>query len=90
MSRLEALFAGWGFRTATPSFDAGAEITAFVTGADGEGPVVRVGDTRLRVTGVPDGEQLLDRKVRLRVDSFDETRHVGRATYLETVGTSAF
>ncbi len=52
--------------------------------------MVRVGCTRLRLIDVPDDEGLVDRTVRLRVDSFDETRHAGRATYLETVGTSAF
>lgn len=90
MSRLDALLAGWGFRTATPSFDPDAEITAFVTGAEGDGPVARIGDTRLRVVGVPDGESLVDRRVRLRVESFDESAHEGRATYVETVGESAF
>ena len=90
MSRLDALLAGWGFRTATPSFDPGAEITVFVTGSDEAGPVARVGDSRLRVDGVPDGESLVDRKVRLRVESFDDAAHEGRATYVETVGESAF
>jgi hypothetical protein len=90
VSRLGALFAGWGFRTATPSFDPGAEVTLFVTGADADGPVARVGDTLLRVTGVPADETVVDRKVRLRVESFDDAGHEGRATYLETVGESAF
>jgi hypothetical protein len=87
---LRAVLAGVGFRTATPAFDPGDEVTLFVTGSDDAGPVARVGDTRLRVDGVPDGETVVDRKVRLRVESFDAAAHEGRATYLETVGESAF
>lgn len=90
MSRFDALLAGWGFRTATPSFEPGTVITAFVTGRDGTGPVAQVGDTRLQVEGAPDNESLVDRKVRLRVESFDESANGGRATYLKTVGESAF
>jgi hypothetical protein len=90
VSRVGALLAGWGFRTATPSFEPGTEVTLFVTGTDADGPVARVGDTVLRVADVPADETVLDRKVRLRVESFDDDRHEGRATYLATVGESAF
>ncbi|WP_224269364.1 DUF7513 family protein [Haloprofundus salinisoli] len=85
---LRKLLAGWTFRTSTPSYDVGDELVAYVTGVDGDAPVVRVGDTVLRLTKTaddvglaPDGD-LLDRKVRLRVDSFDDAAHQGTAELL--------
>lgn len=97
------LFAGWTFRTSTPTYDAGDELVAYVTGVDGEGPRVRVGDTVLRLTGVEslsgvDGvassdvdssADLLDRKVRVRVDSFDDSSHEGTAELLAILDESA-
>ncbi|PSP55973.1 hypothetical protein BRC82_03130 [Halobacteriales archaeon QS_1_67_19] len=88
MSLKEKYFAGWWFRTNKPSFEPGEEITAFVTGVDGDRPVARIGDTILRVEGAPKGP--VDTQVRLRVESFDDNDHAGTATYLETVGESAF
>ncbi|NEU57560.1 hypothetical protein [Halorussus sp. MSC15.2] len=88
MSLREKYLAGWGFRTNKPSFEAGEEISAFVTGHDGDAPVVRIGDTILRVEGAPG--DALDTRVRLRVDEFDDNDHHGTATYLETVGQSSF
>lgn len=47
MSCLGAFFKGWSFRTNKPSFEAGQEIAAVVTGYDADEDVtlVRVGDT---------------------------------------------
>jgi hypothetical protein len=88
MSLREKYFAGLGFRTNKPDFEPGEEISAFVTGYEGDTPIVRVGDTVLRVEGAP--EDALDTRVRLRVEAFDENDHDGTATYLETVGQSSF
>ncbi|NHN58083.1 MULTISPECIES: hypothetical protein [Halorussus] len=88
MTVREKYLAGLGFRTNTPSFAPGQEISAFVTGYDGDVPVVRVGDTVLRVDDAP--ADALDTRVRLRVEEFDESAHRGRASYLETVGESSF
>jgi hypothetical protein len=87
-SVLRKYLAGWGFRSATPAFEPGDEIELFLTGLSGGRPVARVGDT---VLAVPDADpDLVDSRVRLRVREFDPERHEGVATYLETVGESAF
>jgi hypothetical protein len=88
MSLLEKYLAGWGFRSSKPDFDPGQEITVFVTGYDGDAPVARVGDTVLRIEDAP--ADVVDTRVRLRVESFDDNDHTGTATYLEYVGESAF
>ncbi|WP_254543462.1 DUF7513 family protein [Halomarina pelagica] len=76
------------FRTTTPTFREGQELTVFVTGYRAGTAVARVGDTELRVTDAPEG--LLDSRVRIRVTSFDASSHSGEAEYLERVGESAF
>ncbi|WP_117591365.1 DUF7513 family protein [Haloprofundus halophilus] len=88
------LLAGWTFRTSTPSYDVGDRLVAYVTGVDGDTPVVRIGDTVLRLATTaddveldPDGE-LLDRKVRIRVDSFDAASHRGTAELLAVLDRS--
>lgn len=88
MSLLEKYLAGWTFRSTTPSFEPGEELSLFVTGYENGVAVARVGDTRLRLPDAPSG--LTDKRVRLRVTAFDDDRHVGEATYEETVGESAF
>ncbi|MDP8977003.1 MAG: hypothetical protein M3N17_00165 [Actinomycetota bacterium] len=82
------VFEGWSFRSATPRFDGGDEITVFVTGYESGEAVARIGDTVLHIDEAPEG--LLDTKVRLRVDEFDQQSHTGRASYLETVGAESF
>ncbi|SEK68034.1 DUF7513 family protein [Haloferax larsenii] len=84
MSRLGKLLAGWTFRTATPSFEPGDVITAFVTHSDGEGVSSRIGDSVLRIEG--DTEVDIETKVRLKVTSFDEQNHVGTAEIVEFLG----
>jgi hypothetical protein len=77
MSLLETVLAGLTFRTSTPAFEAGEEFTAYVTGADETGALVRIGDSVLRL-GEGD-ESLVDRRVSLRVESFDADANEGRA-----------
>lgn len=90
MNGWRALFEGWRCRSRYPEFRQGQQITACVTGYDRETDVghVRVGDTVLKVPGLD--ENLVDRTVKLRVESFDSTKHVGEARYLETVGEGSF
>lgn len=89
MSLLDKYVAGWTFRSNTPSFDAGDEVELFVTGREDGAQIARVGDSKLRLDeDAPNG--LLDKRVRLRVTSFDDDAHVGEAEYVETVGESAF
>ncbi len=88
MSLLEKYLAGWEFRSNRPSFDAGDEVELFVTGRENGAQIARVGDSKLRLADAPD--DLLDKRVRLKVTSFDDSDHVGEAEYLKTVGESAF
>jgi hypothetical protein len=81
---LGKLFAGWGFRTSTPTYAAGDALEAFVTGNDPAGGVrVRIGDTVLRL---PDADpDLVDARIRLEVTSFDADAHEGTAKLVEVV-----
>ncbi|MFB6081835.1 MAG: hypothetical protein ABEJ67_03340 [Halanaeroarchaeum sp.] len=81
-------FAGFSFRTKTPSFEPGQEIEVMVTGRDDDDVIARVGDTILAIDDPP--ADPLDTRIRAEVTTFDEKTHRGRATYLETVGTSSF
>jgi hypothetical protein len=84
MSALQKLLAGWRFRTRTPSFTNGQELTAVVTGYREGGAIVRIGDTELRL---PDeGPDLIDTRVRIHVRDFDATEHVGTAEVLDIIG----
>jgi hypothetical protein len=88
MSFLDAFTAGFGFRSATPEFDAGDELTVIVTGIDADGPIARVGDTIFRVPDAP--ADAVDAKVRIRVTAFDDNDHEGEAEFVERVGETAF
>jgi len=123
MSLFSAFTEGWSFRTNTPSFEPGAEITAFVTGRTSDGYVARIGDTILQLDdpdadargeaasgsqrgtesesgadATGDGDRspddasadLVDSRVRLRVEEFSENDHTGRATVLERLGEGSF
>lgn len=90
MSRLEAFFKGWSFRTNKPSFEAGQEIAAVVTGYDANEGValVRVGDTVLQLS---DGSHdLVNTRVRLRIEEFDANEYTGRAAVLERIGEGTY
>lgn len=88
MSVFDSILAGVGFRTSHPEFEPDQEITVIVTDIEDGEPVARVGDTKLRLDGAP--RTILDKRVRVRVDSFDVESHVGRATHLETIEETQF
>ncbi|MFB6126184.1 MAG: hypothetical protein ABEJ79_02640 [Halolamina sp.] len=86
MSFLDPFTTGLGFRSTTPSFDAGEEFEAFVTGREDGDAVVRVGDTRLRLNGTdPDTASdaaaadrvAPDTRVHVRVTRFDDDEAAG-------------
>ena len=83
-----AFFAGFGFRTTTPSFEPDQTLELMVTGRTDEGFVARVGDSILVIEGAPD--DAVDTRIRARVTAFDDDEHRGVAEYLETVGESSF
>lgn len=86
MSFREKYLAGWQFRTRTPAFEPGEELTVYVTGQDGETSVARVGDSVLRLAdSVP-----ADTRVRIRVTDFDADTHAGEADVLDVLGTATF
>jgi hypothetical protein len=83
MSLWERVRSAVTFRTATPAFTPGEEFTASVTGTTETGVVVRVGDSKLHVRGAD--RALLDRRVRLKVTSFETASHEGEAEVLSVV-----
>jgi len=88
MSRFEKFLAGLSLRSSTPSYEPGDVIEVMVTGdARGE-TVARIGDSTLRIEGAPD--DALNTRVRVAVETWDETAHRGTGSYRETVGESAF
>ena len=74
--------AGIEFRTNRPSFEPGNEHTGFVTGTDGGTPLIRVGDTILRLEGaaVP-----VDAEVQFRISRFDDESSTGVAELVEVL-----
>lgn len=78
----DQFLAGFEFRTSRPRFEPGNEHSGFVTGYDGDTPLIRVGDTVLRLVGasVP-----TDARVRFLVTGFDEGNSTGEAELLEVV-----
>jgi hypothetical protein len=79
---LGKLLAGWGFRTRTPAYSPGDELEAYVTGYDGSSATVRIGDTVISLAG--GDESLIERRVRFRIESFDQSTSRGEGTLLET------
>jgi hypothetical protein len=77
------LLAGWTFRTNRPSYSAGDELTAFVTGYEDGVAQVRVGDTIITLPDADGG--LADRLVRLRVTEFDAADATGSGELLGVV-----
>lgn len=78
----DKLLAGWTFRTSTPDYEVGDELTAFVTGSNGSTPVVRIGDTIIRLPDAATDGPLVDKRVRLRVTEFDPRSHEGAGELL--------
>jgi hypothetical protein len=80
---LGKIFEGWTFRTNRPTYAAGDELTAFVTGYEDGVAQVRVGDT---VISLPDAKRGLgDTLVRLRVTAFDDADATGTGELLDVV-----
>ena len=74
------LFRNWRFRSARPVLVPGEDIHAYLTAFDAESGrgEVRIGDTRLTVTGA--SAEQLDQLVYLRVESFDPATATGCAS----------
>jgi hypothetical protein len=85
MSVLAKYLEGFGLRSSKPSFDAGQEPSVFLTGYDESdgAALARVGDSLLRIPDAP--KEQVGARVRIRVESFDDSKHVGEATYVETI-----
>ncbi|WP_435066792.1 DUF7513 family protein [Haloplanus sp. C73] len=80
---LRKLVAGLTFRTNTPAYESGDELTAFVTGYADGAALVRIGDTVLTLSDAPSG--LVDTLVRIRVTEFDTADSTGRAELLDVL-----
>jgi hypothetical protein len=81
-------FEGFGFRTNRPEFEPGQEIDVYVTGYEGDTAIARIGDSVFRIPDAP--QDVLDKRVRLRVEEFDGNDHDGRASLLDVVGDQTF
>jgi hypothetical protein len=83
-------FDGWSFRTNTPTFSEGETLTLFTTGYDQDNQklLANVGDTQLSIDE-PD-PHLVDRKVTIKITSFDRTSHKGEADLIEVEPTASF
>jgi|AntRauMinimDraft_4_1070384.scaffolds.fasta_scaffold00010_88 hypothetical protein len=88
MSRFEKFLAGWSFRSSTPDYAVGDVIEVMVTGETNGETTARIGDSTLRIDGAPD--DAVNTRVRVAVETWDETTHTGTGTYRKTVGESAF
>jgi hypothetical protein len=88
VSRFEKFLAGWSLRSSTPDYEPGDVIEVMVTGAEGDRAIARIGDSTLRIEGAPG--DAADTRIRVAVETWDETAHRGTGTYRETVGESAF
>lgn len=83
---LTKLLAGWTFRTSTPVYEVGEELTAFVTHTDGGTPVVRIGDTIIRLSDTEGHSGVtVEKRVTFRVTEFDSQVNEGRGELLEVL-----
>jgi hypothetical protein len=78
----DKLLAGWTFRTSTPDYEVGDQLTAFVTGRSGSTPIVRIGDTVISLPDAGTDGSLVDKRVELRVTEFDPQTHEGAGELL--------
>ena len=85
---IEKYLEGWSFRSATPTFEPGEEITVVLTGVRGDDVVARVGDSLLAVDGATPED--VDRRAKITVTEFDDNDHDGRAELLDIVGETTF
>jgi hypothetical protein len=88
MSFVDKYMAGWKFRTTTPDYDAGETIEVMVTSMKEGKAKARIGDSVLRIKDAPEGS--INKRLLVEVDEWDTEDHIGEATYLETIGESAF
>lgn len=83
-------FDGWSFRTSTPKFNDGETVTLYTSGIDPDRQQLfaNVGDTRLWID--ESSEDLVDRKVTVKITSFDPTSHEGEAELLRVESKTEF
>lgn len=76
---MKQLFSTWRFRSSTPAFEAGQEVSLYITGFDTETHVgvARVGDSILTVHGAHPAD--VDCLVKVRIDGFDHDQSTGAA-----------
>jgi hypothetical protein len=88
MSFVDKYMTGWKFRTTTPDYDPGETIEVMITSMSDGKAKARIGDSVLRIKEAPEGSENM--RVLVEVDEWDTEDHIGEATYLETIGESAF
>lgn len=80
----------WQFRSSRPDFEEGETIELYATGFEPESKnlLARVGDSLLRVNGGT--EDMVDRKLKVKVTEFDKSDSRGEAELLEAFESSEF
>lgn len=91
MNFLDMFFSGWQFRSPSPSFEEGDEITVTISDYDEneESAYARIGDS---IVYTDDSLSMNDigKQVQLRVTEFEPDNHTGRAEVLQIVSESEF
>lgn len=88
MSLLAKYLKGWKFRTGRPTLDPDSTVDVFMSEYDGQRGIARIGDTKLYIQGATAEHK--GKKLRVRVDEFDERQSVGRGEFIEVVGRSSY
>jgi hypothetical protein len=83
-------FDSWQFRTSRPSFGEGDHVELYASGFDesNNSLFAQVGDTRIDITN---GEKdLVDRRIKVEIKSFDASSSTGKAELLEIGARAEF
>jgi uncharacterized protein YacL len=88
MSLVGKYLRGWTFRANRPVLEEGSEIDVFIAETNGSTGRAYVGDTELLVDGA--GPETVEKRVRVRVTSFDETTATGEGELVAVVGGSSY
>lgn len=91
MKVLDMFFSGWQFRSPSPNFEEGDEITVTLSDYDEkeESVYARIGDSTVYTDDSLSPDDI-GKQVRLRVTEFESDDHTGRAEVLQIVSESEF
>jgi hypothetical protein len=88
MSVLRKYFAGIQFRERKPEFEAGSKISAFLTDAEGDDLIARIGDSKVLVTDA--GTANLNDRVLIEISETEDCEYTARGNFIKRVGEGSF